>query len=268
MSWATDEHSIDEPSLLSLKVKAQRESREGTPLTITEGTCFLVQDRGHDFLITNRHVLTNRQPDDPERQVAGSSSLPSFLRVEFTGETLNTWRSHRVELYSETDGRAVWLQHPSGTHVDVAIIPIPRIPGTTYRHYELEPVTPMTRNVAMDVSVIGFPFEIPVDGHLPIWARGTVATEPALNYRGDRAFLIDSRTRSGQSGSPVILWAPPMSVVPIQGHGAVVRSQASFELLGIYSGRITKDSDLGRVWKREVIREILDAGQRDPQVFE
>ena len=258
--------AIDEPSLMSLKVTSQRDDLNGQAKTISEGTSFLVQDAGQVFLVTNRHVLTNRDPDNPEQPIAGSAALPSTLRVEFSGSAVNSWRSHSVELYDE-DGAANWLQHPYGPHVDVAVLPIAPIAGTVFRFYDLEVSMPMTMSVAMDVSIIGFPFQIPVDGHLPIWARGTIATEPGLDYQGDRAFLIDSRTRPGQSGSPVIAWAPALSIVPIQGHGAVVRSEASFELLGIYSGRVATDSDLGRVWKTEVIREVIRARHRDSQQF-
>jgi hypothetical protein len=65
-------------------------------------------------------------------------------------------------------------------------------------------------------------------------------------------FLIDCRSRPGQSGSPVVLH-----------HGYHARAansigfRASSELLGVYSGRINEHSDLGRVWKSSMIVELL-----------
>jgi hypothetical protein len=35
------------------------------------------------------------------------------------------------------------------------------------------------------------------------------------------------------------------------------------ELLGIYSGRINSESDIGRVWKTEAILETVQGGIRD-----
>jgi hypothetical protein len=39
--------------------------------------------------------------------------------------------------------------------------------------------------------------------------------------------------------------------------GAAVFSGPVFRFLGIYSGRITKDSDIGRVWKASAIAELV-----------
>ena len=111
------------------------------------------------------------------------------------------------------------------------------------------------------LSIIGFPFGRTGGGAFGIWVQGTVATEPAVNFDDLPCFLIDSRTRSGQSGSPVIFYQNGGSI-PTSDGGVVVSAAAVEELLGVYSGRISPESDLGVVWRREVIRDIIDGGVR------
>jgi hypothetical protein len=69
-------------------------------------------------------------------------------------------------------------------------------------------------------------------------------------------FLIDCRTRKGQSGSPVIRYRNGGGIIP-HDNGAEVVSPVS-KLLGLYSGRINSDSDLGVVWKTWAIAELLE----------
>ena len=57
------------------------------------------------------------------------------------------------------------------------------------------------------------------------------------------AFLIDAKTREGQSDSPVL---------------AMV-TEDNAKLLGIYSGRTKKDSSLGDVWKIDIISQIVQS---------
>lgn len=59
-------------------------------------------------------------------------------------------------------------------------------------------------------SIVGFAAGLTVGGKLPFWTRGAVATEPAAPIDGLPVFLVDARTRPGQSGSPVIgYWIGP-----------------------------------------------------------
>jgi hypothetical protein len=74
--------------------------------------------------------------------------------------------------------------------------------------------------------------------------------------------LIDTATRPGLSGSPVI-----MQRVGIHGAtGGVITADTIFgrirKFVGIYSGRIGEDefkAQLGVVWKASVISEIVGA---------
>lgn len=41
----------------------------------------------------------------------------------------------------------------------------------------------------------------------------------------------------------------------------------SWEFFGVYSGRISSESDLGRVWRRDAVREIVEGGRFDDLSF-
>ena len=50
------------------------------------------------------------------------------------------------------------------------------------------------------------------------------------------------------------------------GH-AQMNSGPVWQLLGVYSGRISTESDLGKVWKLSVLREVVEQGVRDSFEF-
>ena len=52
--------------------------------------------------------------------------------------------------------------------------------------------------------VLGFPMNLSHEEILPIWKRASVATEPDIPHDNLPVFLIDTATREGMSGAPVI----------------------------------------------------------------
>lgn len=94
---------------------------------------------------------------------------------------------------------------------------------------------------------------------LPVWKRGTVATEPTLEIDALPKFLIDTATRNGMSGAPVVMhrngFHNPGNLK--DSFFAVIES-----FVGVYSGRYGADSELeaqlGIVWRETVIDEILN----------
>jgi hypothetical protein len=107
----------------------------------------------------------------------------------------------------------------------------------------------------MPVSIIGFPFGLSTAGAWPIWKTGHIASDPDLDYDDRPAFLIDATTRAGMSGSPVVL----------RSYGGYASSKAHMVIgggpgtrfLGVYSGRIHNQAEIGRVWRPSSIKEIL-----------
>jgi hypothetical protein len=118
--------------------------------------------------------------------------------------------------------------------------------------------TSLPLEVGLDVMIIGFPRGLAAQGNMPIWKRGSVAAEPlVLRNDGVPIYLVDSASREGMSGSPVYLL----------GNGAVRMENGNIEffngtaarLIGVYAGRVGDETDmqLGRVWKRDVLDEMI-----------
>lgn len=231
---------------------------------LSSATAFLVKNRDNQpFLVTNRHVVTGRHQETGDL-LSATGATPERLFVAFPVRgSLGSWMETVLPLL-DADGRPVWLEHPDlgsradvvvwAVHGDVASLDL----GMTHQVYH-EGQLPL--QPASELQVIGFPIGVNVrrDGAFGIWCRGTVASEPGIELNGLPCFLIDSRTREGQSGSPVVAhatggWRDPSGTFVVGGERA--------ELVGVYSGRIHRESDLGMVWRVTVVRDLIERGVR------
>jgi hypothetical protein len=115
--------------------------------------------------------------------------------------------------------------------------------------------------MAGSLSIVGFPFGVIYGGAMAVWAQGFVASEWQIDFGDLPRFLIDSRTRPGQSGSPVIFFNTGGGFTDLQGN-TTLTGGVTEEFVGVYSGRINEHSDLGFVWKASVLREVIEDGVR------
>lgn len=113
-------------------------------------------------------------------------------------------------------------------------------------------------NPAESISVVGFPFGLQAGGSLAVWATGFVASEPQIDFNNLPVFLIDCRTRPGQSGSAVIIHRNGGSVAMQDGSSAIFSGPVT-KFQGVYSGRINDQSDLGIVWKATAVAELVNS---------
>lgn len=228
-------------------------------LDLATATGFLVQRGGGTYLVTNYHVLAARNSVGANMLSSGAWPDEVAILHNVAGQ-LATWQPER-ERVRDDDG-PLWLTHPTlGRRVDVVALPLTKLAGYDPFSYDLEGGPDVQFGVTSQVSIIGFPFGRTGGGAFGIWVQGTVATEPAVDFDDLPCFLVDSRTRRGQSGSPVILFFGG-GMVPMADGSTAMFGGAVWKLLGVYSGRISEESDLGVVWRREVIAEIIDGGVR------
>jgi len=250
---------IAEPSLGSLAVSVRFRRKE-----LGTATAFVALSQGRYYLVTNWHVVTGRNPKTGEI-LSETGGVPDRLAVlHHVAKKLGQWQ-HRIHgLYDESDD-PLWLEHPvHGRSVDVVALPIDAQPeGTRFFHYDLDRGWPLISFAPSNtVSIVGFPFEISGGGGLGVWVQGTIATEPAVDYWDLPLMLVDSRTRPGQSGSPVMLYRTDGYVTE---DGSTINNHTpAMRLIGVYSGRINEESDLGLVWKLDALREIIDGQRRGP----
>ena len=109
--------------------------------------------------------------------------------------------------------------------------------------------------------VLGYPKNINVN-YFPIWKSASIASEPMFNI-DERlpCFYIDTGTKEGMSGSPVILFSDKGSYRSV--NGLKITSDLVYEFLGVYSGRDIcenqEEARLGLVWKEEAIIETIES---------
>ncbi len=245
-------HSIEDVNDVSLNITAT-------------GFIFILNQE--KFLITNWHNVTKKSKN---------GCLPTCFNI-VSG-------SYPVHLYSDNNA-PIWYEHPQYppsynkneevNGVDVVAIPLD---GSVNEindlicindNYNFEPR--MIVDEGMEVFVVGYPKGINVEG-APIWKRGSIAHDPNTNYNKLPCMLIDTATREGMSGSPVII-KPANSIYIIEVEkdqfNRMHNGTQKAKLLGIYSGRILEATDiskndpffaqLGIVWKEKVIKEIVDS---------
>lgn len=234
---------------------------------LSSGTAFLVEEDGGTFLVTNRHNLAGRRSDTDE-VISRTAATPDVVTVMHNSEFgTGHWVATREPLL-DSDQRPLWLEHPvHGRLVDVVALPLTQVQGVNRLPYALDELAiQLPRHVTLELYVVGYPFGHGSAGDsatrgVALWTRGTIASEWAIDHDGLPQFLIDARTRSGQSGSPVIFYSPGGHVMLRDGSVSVTDGELT-ELFGCYSGRINAESDLGVVWRSSAIEEIIRHGRR------
>lgn len=227
---------------------------------ISSGTGFLVNSKsGRPLLITNRHNVTGKHNETGDLLSQKTGAVPN--RIEIFHNKLGEKGAHIIK--SEElllDGlEPKWVEHPTwGPKVDFVALPLTDLEDVAFYAYTLDMGSDIHFGVTETVSVVGFPFGIQVGSNAAIWATGTVASEPEIDYKGLPLFLIDCRTRGGQSGSPVIAYRSSGSMVSMNVGGAIWPGPIK-RFVGIYSGRVKAESDLGLVWKASAIKELVES---------
>jgi len=228
-------------------------------VVLSSGTAFVMQaPSGQLVLITNRHNVTGRRQDTGECLSTTTAAVPNEVLIQHHHEEMiGKWLMKVETLYENNIPR--WIEHPTlGEKADFVALPLRNLADTTTFSWSVEPVKyEQAIAPAETVSVVGFPFGLAYEGFYPIWATGFVASEPRLDYGGLPVFLIDSRTRQGQSGSPVVKHSNGGTIL-LRNGASVVGAGQTTTWLGIYSGRIHGESDIGMVWKKEAILELVN----------
>ena len=242
--------NIDPLSLPSLLVST---SVNGNSLGSATG--FAVAKNGKHFLITNWHVAAGRHPDT-NQPCSPTGGIPDqIVIVHHLKRGLGQWSVFAVRLY-DSQNNPRWLEHSLGHQIDVVAIPLDPLPSEVQTY----PMDLTLANVdlipepGMPVFIIGFPLGITVSGALPVWKTGHLASDHDVDYGQKPAFLIDATTRGGMSGSPVVV---RMSGGYRSSDAFILSSGMTTKFLGIYSGRVRDDSEIGIVWRPTVIDDIL-----------
>ena len=247
-------------------------------------TAFFYENQNSQlFLITNWHVVTGRKPSSPWNSKTGA--IPSLLKLKLhrrqepigSQSTILVTDIDEVHIpINSVDGSEPrWLEHPKHRlQVDVVAIPVEKHLDIEQKYHfnilnKFPHFVPDYEPEAMDnVFVIGYPWGISATagrgGAIPVYKRGSIASDPIIDYRRLPSLLIDCRTTTAMSGSPVVVshdgvWMPEGRMTD----DSIIGTITSF--LGVYSGRIADKkneviSEIGIVWKGPVLGKITEGG--------
>lgn len=270
-------------SFFSLRLEMMRKGRK-----IGTGTGFIYEPEGigRKFLVTNYHVISARNPKEPQFLLPEFSDSPDEIQFSILTRPAYQPRTGGFSLIENKE--FAWFEHKDRAKgVDIVAVPI-EFPddAIVVSHQQLGLVDDINFEVGSDLFIIGFPFGYGAGDFFPIWKRGTVASEPQFEPEGLPRFYIDSFTKPGMSGSPVIA-SETRNLVRLAGESKTAferyeKGEASaiealagldvsqlaksiptkcFQLVGIYSGRITvngdQDPNVGIVWQKRLIDELF-----------
>ena len=255
---------------------------------LDQATGFLFRSKQSDrlHLITNWHVVTGRDPNEPKK--SRTAAIPEVLQClvharqprDVEGQEyvrLSALAEVDVRLNANDGNEPAWQEHPLHRHrLDVVALDVED--SFSKERHVFNAMNDVKRfeerfigSVTDDVFVVGYPLGLSGScserGAMPIYKRGSIASEPLLDYDGRPRVLIDCRTYSGMSGSPVVvshsgIWMPEGKMTGDSVIGTVEN------LLGVYSGRLSVPawlepqgvSEIGVVWKSRTIDEVVDQG--------
>ena len=243
---------IEKPSVQSLLITLRFNDE-----VLATGTAIVVEGPHGPYLVTNRHNLTGRD-QNTGKPLSEMAAIPNNVLVRHHSVAgLGTWFQACERLHDVHD-QPNWHEHPTlGAACDVVALPLTQLEGAQLYPYDISLLAqPIMVRPSDLLSVVGFPFGESSAGPFGIWVSGFVASEPVLDYRDLPVFLIDCRTRKGQSGSPVIAHRTGGMVALADGSTAVFDCPVT-NFLGLYSGRINFESDIGMVWKASAVRELV-----------
>lgn len=230
-------------------------------IPLAKGTAFYYKHNDIRYLVSNWHNFSGRDPHTgkPKDKMA---ALPNSVRVHCRNqEDLSDIKLHNFAL--SNDQGYLWLQHSEHSgNVDVGVLPISPEDstgdidiGTAIN--EIDPHQKWPVEVGDQLFVVGYPFGISDACNLPIWKAATLASEPGVDQEQLPLLYIDTATREGMSGSPVIRYR--RRSVTLMENNQLHRFHAEF--LGVYSGRIVPkdmlEAQLGKIWRRDVIEQII-----------
>ena len=235
--------------------------------SIATGTCFFIVRNEKTFLITNWHILTGLNPQTKKHLSYYAVSPDSIVAKIYKNQEILELTDFEIKIIDAT-GKKLWLEHPKEKeNVDVVAIPV-EIPSDKLIFSPetfIEPFNEKTKVlVGKDVFILGYPFGISGDNIFPIWKRGSIASEPDLNIDDLPKLYIDTATRPGMSGSPVIYIEKRQIGIGDGDPGTpgIKFSNRFMQIVGVYSGRIGADDELkaqlGIVWKFDTIDEIIN----------
>jgi hypothetical protein len=154
-------------------------------------------------VVTNKHVIKN-----------ASKGKLIITKANDKGEPIDT--QHFTLAFDNFE--SFWRLHPEAD-VDLCAMPIAPFVNEAQKRGDKLFYIPFTKDILLtdkhkdeltaieDVLMIGYPNGIwDSVNNMPIFRKGTTATNPLIDYNGKKEIMIDIAAFPGSSGSPVLIF--------------------------------------------------------------
>lgn len=271
----TESKNIINPDYLSLTTLQLAIGFTETNIIFSTATGFIFKYDDKYYLITNWYNVTGRNPQTNEPLSESHLGIPNVILTYVRIKNGNGQsKLETIFLYEDIEmTKPKWLVHPVYKEkVDVIAIELNINEEFIYLPInESNFENNILPEVGDDCFVLGYPFEELRYLGLPIWKKASISSEPSLNEEQLPKILIDTATRPGLTGAPVIYQRNGIHNLKdgVLSNDTIIGRIRGF--LGVYSGRIGKGeihAQLGIVWKSKVIEEIIIGQQNDDNGFQ
>lgn len=239
-------------SLQSLYIEVYKDAKK-----LGSATGFIIKSKTQNYLVTNYHVVTNKNPTNNKWLDPTNPISPNRIVITHNAKILGDYII-KTEQLMDTLGNTLWYQNNINSEkVDVIELPLRDTTGVQIYpvNYHSSPYDSVLITPTERVFIIGFPFGIKSSSVFPIWKSGLLASEPDFDQDNKPIIWVDALTFSGMSGSPVYFMSNEMVIFKNGRSGFVGRGSSMFMGVFAYSNALNV---YGALWKISFLRPIFD----------
>lgn len=226
-------------------------------IKLGSATGFIIKSKSRNYLVTNYHVVTNKNPIDNSWLDPKIPISPNRIAILQNGKILGNHVVKFENLY-DSKGDTVWYHNQIvNENVDVIELPLTDTSDIT--------IYPVNYNNTTDSLVVsptdrvfipGFPLGIKSSSGFPIWKSGFLASEPDLDQENKPIVWIDDIPFPGMSGSPVYLIT--QNLIYRNGNSTQVVGTTPVFFMGVFSHGNANDV-YGAMWKGTYLKPIFNS---------
>ncbi len=170
-------------------------------------TGFVIKSNSQNYLITNWHVVSNKNPVTKTWLYPNIQVSPNRIAIMQNAKKLGNYKV-RFENLLDIKSNINYKEFSIGQEmIDVVAIPLKDTLGdiTLYPVNFSKETDSLLLQPTDRLFVLGFPKGIRSEPFLPIWKSGLIASEPDINQEEKPIVWLDIASFGGMSGSPVYL---------------------------------------------------------------
>ncbi|HTR29425.1 MAG TPA: serine protease [Puia sp.] len=223
---------------------------------LMSATGFIIRSKTRNYLVTNYHVVTSKNPWDLSWMDTRMPITPNRIMILQNGMELGNHIAKYENLLTST-GDTLWHRTKINNEmVDVVELPLTDTSLTTMYPVDYTLTTDSILATPTDrVFILGYPLGLKSLSDLPIWKSGYLASEPDLDQEGKPVIWVDDLPWPGMSGSPVYLISETLHFR--NGQNITYPGSPKTFFMGVFSHG-NAAGVYGALWKGEFLRKIFE----------